>query len=111
MGLATRGWLALREGDLGAAEDDTRTALAPTALPAPPMYRVLNSTVLIQTLVDQGEFDAAEEALAPFDLEAEKGTLVSAILRFARGRLRTEQGRVAEAVDDFSAVGLFLTRV
>jgi DNA-binding CsgD family transcriptional regulator len=111
MGLATRGWLALREGDLGAAEDDTRTALAATALPAPPMYRVLNSAVLIQTLVDQGEFDAAEEALAPFDLEAAKGTLVSAILRFARGRLRTEQGRVAEAVDDFSAVGLFLTRV
>ena len=36
-GLANRGWLALRRGDLIAAEADTRTALAATELPAPPM--------------------------------------------------------------------------
>ena len=42
IGLANRGWLALRRGDLSAAEGDARTALAATELPAPPMYRVLN---------------------------------------------------------------------
>ena len=62
MGLANRGWLALRRGDLSAAEGDTRIALAATELPAPPMYRVMNGALLIKTLVDQGELDAAHRA-------------------------------------------------
>ena len=78
MGLANRGWLALRRGDLSAAEGDARTALAATELPAPPMYRVLNGAVLVMTLVDQGELDAAEQALAPLDSEAESGSLIAA---------------------------------
>jgi DNA-binding CsgD family transcriptional regulator len=110
-GLATRAWLALRRGDLGAAEEDTRTALAGTALPAPPNSRVLNSALLVQALVDQGELDAAGEVLAQLGAEAESETLMAAILRFARGRLRAEEGRVAEALDDFLAVGVYLTRV
>ena len=36
VGLAHRGWLALRRGDLSAAEGDTRSALAAPELPAPP---------------------------------------------------------------------------
>jgi DNA-binding CsgD family transcriptional regulator len=36
---------------------------------------------------------------------------MAAILRFARARLRVEQGRVADALEDFRAVGVFLTRV
>ena len=75
VGLANRGWLALRRGDLSAAEGDARTALAATELPAPPMYRVLNGGVLVKALVDQGELDAAEQALAPLDSEAESGSL------------------------------------
>ena len=110
IGLANRGWLALRRGDLSAAEGDARTALAATELPAPPMYRVLNVAVLVKALVDQGELDAAEEALAPLDSEAESGSLIAAVLRFARGRLRVEQGRVAEGLEDFLAVGALLTR-
>ena len=110
IGLANRGWLALRRGDLSAAEGDARTALAATELPAPPMYRVLNGGVLVEALVDQGELDAAEEALAPLDSEAESGSLIAAVLRFARGRLRVEQGRVAEGLEDFLAVGALLTR-
>ena len=74
VGLATRGWLALRCGDLGAAEADARTALAAIELPAPPMYRVLNGGVLVKTLVEQGELDAAEQALAPLDSDAESGS-------------------------------------
>jgi DNA-binding CsgD family transcriptional regulator len=110
LGLATRAWLSLRRGELNAAEEDTRTALAATELPAPPLYRVLNGALLIKTLVDLGEFDAAEEVLAPLDCEAEGGSLPAAVLRFARGRLRVGQGRIAEGLEDFLAVGARLTR-
>ena len=109
-GLANRGWLALRRGDLIGAEADTRTALAATALPAPPLGRVLNGGVLVEVLVDQGELDAAAQTLDMFASEAEKGSLVAALLRFARGRLRVEQRRVAEGLEDFLAVGSLVTR-
>jgi DNA-binding CsgD family transcriptional regulator len=108
-GLATRGWLALRRGDLSAAEGDARIALAATAL-APPMTRALNGALLVKALVDQGEPDSAAEALAPFVSDAEKGSLVAAVLRFARGRLRVGQGQIAEGLEDFLAVGALLTR-
>jgi DNA-binding CsgD family transcriptional regulator len=110
VGLATRGWLALRRGELSSAEADTRTALAATKLPAPPIYRVLNGAVLVNALVDQGELDAAEQALAPLDSEAEGGSLVAADVRFARGGLRIAQGRVSEGLEDYLAVGARLTR-
>lgn len=110
LGLASRGWLALRRGDLSGAEVDTRTALAATELPAPPIYHVLNSGLLVKTLVDQGELEAAEEMLAPLDSEAESEFVPNAVLRLARGRLRVEQARVAEGLADFLGVGLLLTR-
>ena len=109
VGLAHRGWLAFRRGDLFAAEGDTRTALAADGLPAPPLYRVLNAGVLVKTLVEQGELEAAEEALEPLPSEAEIGSIPAAMLRLARGRLRVEQHRVAEGLDDFLAVGVLLT--
>jgi DNA-binding CsgD family transcriptional regulator len=110
IGLANRGWLALRRGELRAAESDARTALAATELPAPPMCRMLNATLLIETLVDQGELDAAEQVLAPIDSETESGSLISAVLSFARGRLHSSQGRTAEGLEDFLAVGALLTQ-
>src|SRR5215213_10541103 len=109
-GLAHRGWLALRRGDLIAAEGDARTALAAAELPAPTLYRVLNAGVLVVALTDQGELDAAEQALGPLEPEAESGSITAAVLRVARGRLRVAQGRVAEGLEDFLAVGLGLTR-
>jgi DNA-binding CsgD family transcriptional regulator len=110
MGLAVRCWLALRRGDLGTAEADARMSLAATELPAPPMARVLNGAVLVQALVEQGELEAAEQALAPLDSETESGSLISPPLRFARGRLRVAQGQVAEGLEDILAVGALLTR-
>ena len=109
-GLAHRGWLALRRGDLIAAEGDARTALAAAELPAPTLYRILNAGVLVVALTDQGELDAAEQALAPLDSEAESGSIPADVLRVARGRLRVARGRVAEGLEDFLAVGLGLTR-
>jgi DNA-binding CsgD family transcriptional regulator len=110
VGLRDRGWLALRRGDLSAAEGDARTALAATELPAPPIYRLMNGALLTNTLVDQGELDAAEAALAPFDSEAESGLASAWGLRFARGRVRAAQGRVAEGLEDFLGLGADLTR-
>ena len=110
VGLRDRGWLALRRGDLSAAEGDARTALAATELPAPPIYRLMNGALLTNTLVDQGELDAAEAALAPFDSEAESGLASAWGLRFARGRVRAAQGRVADGLEDFLGLGADLTR-
>jgi DNA-binding CsgD family transcriptional regulator len=105
VGLANRAWLALRRGDLRAAEGDALTALAATELPAPPIYRVLNGGVLVEALVEQGELIKAEHALALHEGQAEGGSLTAAVLRHARGRLRLEQGRIAEGLEDFLAVG------
>ena len=64
----------------------------------PPIYRVFQTGLLIQALTDQGELAAAEEALAAVDAEADRPALNATLLRFARGRLRLEQGRVAEGL-------------
>jgi DNA-binding CsgD family transcriptional regulator len=110
VGLAHRGWVALRRGDLIEAEADTRTALAAAELPAPAFYRVLNGGVLLDALVEQGELEAAELALAPMDQEAEGGSLTAAVLRFGRGRLHVAQGRTAQGLADLRAVGAVATQ-
>jgi DNA-binding CsgD family transcriptional regulator len=74
------------------------------------MYRIMNGGLLIKALVDQGDLDAAEEALAPLDSEAESGSLPAALLRLARGKLRVAQGRITEGLEDFLSVGVQLTR-
>ena len=109
-GLANRGWLSLRRGDLVAAEGDARTAIAATELPAPPLYRALNGGVLVKALVEQGEFGAAEKALASLAAEVESGFVAAGLLRLARGRLLVGQGRVGEGLEDFLGVGTGLTR-
>src|SRR5262249_48407709 len=100
-----------RRGDLSAAEGDARTALAATELPAPSMYRILNGSVLVTALVEEGELDAAVETLALLESEAESGYVTDAVLRVARGRLRVGQGRTSEGLEDFEGVGADLTRV
>jgi DNA-binding CsgD family transcriptional regulator/tetratricopeptide (TPR) repeat protein len=109
VGLATRSWLAVRRGDLIAGEGDARTAFAATELPAPPIYRVLSAGVLVGAYVELGELDEAEQVLTAFGDAVESGSLTATVLRFGRGRLRVEQGRFAEALDDFLGVGSRLT--
>jgi len=111
IGLANRAWLALRRGNLSAAEADTVTALTATELPAPPMYRVLNRALLVETLVERGNLDEAERELGALGEDAERRFLIATVARFARGRLRIEQGRVAEALADFIALGEALSSV
>jgi DNA-binding CsgD family transcriptional regulator len=74
------------------------------------VYRHFNGGVLVEALVDQGELEAAAEALEPLDSEAEGGFLPNAVLRFARGRLRIAQGRAAEGLEDVLGVGTVLTQ-
>lgn len=110
VGLAHRGWLALRRGDLLQAEADTRIALDADELPAPTFYRVLNGGVLIYALVEQGQLEAAELVLEPLAGELHSGSLTAAVLRFGRGRLRVAQGRTGEGLADLLAVGALATR-
>ena len=108
-GLAIRAWIALRQGDLCAAEADAQMALTANELPAPPMYRALNGGVLVKALADQGRLDEAEEALAALGAHVTSGFVTDAILRLARGRLRVERGRMIDALEDFIGVGRVLT--
>jgi DNA-binding CsgD family transcriptional regulator len=110
LGLASRGLLALRRGDLSAAEADGRTALSASELPAPPTYRVLNAAVLLEALIEQGELDAADAVLAPLESAAESGFVTAAPLRLARSRLRVSRGGTAEGLDDLLDIGACLTR-
>ena len=107
--LAGRAWLELRLGELEAAELDTRAALSTTGLPAPPMYRVLNTGLLVKVLVDLGRLDEAEAALELVENDASGGSTTESVFRLARGRLRIEQGRVTDALADYLAVGRNLT--
>jgi DNA-binding CsgD family transcriptional regulator len=109
-GLAIRAWIALRQGDLRAAEADAQMALTATDLPAPPMYRALNGGVLVKALADQGRLDDAEEALAALGAHVTSGFVTDGILRLARARLRVERGQMAEALDDCLGVGVVLTQ-
>ena len=54
LGLASRGLLALRRGDLSAAEADGRTALSASELPAPPTYLVPERGGLLEAFIEQG---------------------------------------------------------
>jgi DNA-binding CsgD family transcriptional regulator len=73
------------------------------------MYRVLNTGLLVKALVDQDRLEEAEAALDLVRADAGSGSTTEAVLGLARARLRMEQGRAAEALDDFLAVGRGLT--
>jgi len=110
VGLAHRAWLALRRGDLNAAEGDTRAALGMEGLPAPTLYRVLNGGILIDTLVERGDLEEAEGVLATLDDETQSGSLTAAVLRYGRGRLRVAEGQTRAGLDDLLGVGALANR-
>ena len=103
--LAYRGWLALRRGDLQAAEADVRTALDAANLPAPAMYRLRATAVLVEALTERGELDEAEQVLAAVAPQLEGDSTIVAQLRASRGRLRLAQWRPEEALADLLRAG------
>jgi len=74
------------------------------------MYRVLNEGVLIKVLIDRGELDEADEALERLVTDVESGSTSAGVLRLSRGKLRVEQGRAAEGLEDILTVGDHLTQ-
>ncbi|HZA76811.1 MAG TPA: AAA family ATPase [Acidimicrobiales bacterium] len=103
--LAHRAYLALRRGDLTAAEADVRALRDALGRPPPPLYVPLAMGVLVDVLVERGDLDEAERALERSGADL-AGTSVTAItLRHARGRLLFARRRFGEALDDLRAVG------
>jgi DNA-binding CsgD family transcriptional regulator len=103
--MSQRAWLALRRGDLTAAEADARAVLEAPGPPAPPILRNRAISVLVDVLVERGDLQEAERIFetVPADLA---GTAVTAhVLRHSRGRLQFAQGHFGEALGDFRAAG------
>lgn len=103
--VAHRAWLALRRGDLGAAEGDTRTALEARGLPLPTLYRLLAMAAMTDAVRMRGDLEEAERIVASAGADVESRTVTAGVLRGARGRLRLAQARPQEALADALAAG------
>jgi DNA-binding NarL/FixJ family response regulator len=103
--LATRAWLALRRGDLTAAEADGRALHDTIGLSAPLLFRLQATAVLVNVLVERGDLDEAERVLAPLVTELPGTSQTAAMLCHARGRLLFARHRFGEALADFQAAG------
>jgi DNA-binding CsgD family transcriptional regulator len=69
-------------------------------------FGLFGTAFLIEGLCDQGRLEEAEEALSRAGAEGQlPGGCHTATLLAARGRLRAEQGRTAEAITDFELLG------
>jgi DNA-binding CsgD family transcriptional regulator len=108
--LYLRAALALRRGDLLAAEADARSLLGGEGLAPPRMWRVLTGGVLMIALVERAELEAAERALEPLAPDLEGTGFQAASLRHARGRLRLARRHFAAALSDFAAAGDLISR-
>jgi DNA-binding CsgD family transcriptional regulator len=102
--VAHRAWLALRRGDLAAAEGDTRTTLE-AGLPLLTFYRLLALSAMVDALRERGAFGEADRLFEEAGTEIEWRTVTANVLRAARGRLRLAQGRPQEALADALAAG------
>lgn len=98
-------------GNLVDAEADARVALETAARP-PGFHAACALAVLLETLAERGEFEAAEAANQRYRLAEQYPTMVhGAYLLAARGRLRIAELRPAAALDDLRAAGELFTRI
>ena len=105
------GGVAWARGDLVAAEADLRQALDIALLSGLRLFEFSLRAVLAGALVSRGELDAAEAQLEASGMTGEIPEIVwFALPLFARGLLRGEQGRFAEAADDLLKVERLATR-
>jgi len=103
--LAQRARLALRRGDLTAAEADARAVLDASGRSPPLVNGLLATGVLVDVLVERGDLDGAERALGSLAADLAGTSLTAPVLRHARGRLLFAQRRFGEALGDFRAAG------
>jgi len=98
---AHRGWFCLRGGDVANAEADARTALDLLTAHDIRLGSRFALALLIESLIETGQVDAAEEALRSSGLEPEiPPGLANNALFEARGLLRLAQGNARAALDD-----------
>ncbi|MGH9234540.1 MAG: ATP-binding protein [Acidimicrobiales bacterium] len=97
---------SVRRGALARAEAEARTALDLLTAHDIPLGGELALGVLVEALVEQGDVDAADRALAASGLGDDilPGMPTNRLLQ-ARGELRLAQGRATEAVDDIVEFG------
>jgi DNA-binding CsgD family transcriptional regulator len=101
----------LRIGNLADAEADARIALE-TSPRLPGVHAALALAVLLETLAERGEFEAAEAADRRYPLVEQFPTMIQAAwLLAARGRLRLAELRPAPALDDLLAASDLFTRL
>ncbi|MBV9000903.1 MAG: AAA family ATPase [Solirubrobacterales bacterium] len=101
----------LRIGNLAEAEADARTALE-TGPRLPGVHAALALAVLLETLAERGELEAAEAADRRYPLVQQFPTMIQAAwLLAARGKLRLAELRPATALDDLLAAGDLFTRL
>jgi len=101
----------LRIGNLADAEADARIALE-TGPRLPGVHAALALAVLLETLAERGELEAAEAADRRYPLVQRFPTMIQAAwLLAARGRLRLAELRPAPALDDLLAAGDLFTRL
>ena len=108
--LAFRAQVALRRGDLRAAESDARTAFATRDLPPPALWHALAAGELIDTLVEQGRLDEAQVLADENGALAEREIQTAAVLRYARGRLALARREPGAALRDLRAARDVLRR-
>jgi len=101
----------LRIGNLADADADARVALETGRRP-PGIHAAVALAVLLETLAEQGELDAAEAANERYRLAEQFPTMLQgAWLLAARGRLRLAELQPAAALDDLLAAGGLLSRL
>jgi DNA-binding CsgD family transcriptional regulator len=103
--LAQRARLALRRGDLTAAEADARAMLDASGRSPPLVNDRLATAVLVEVLVERGDLEAAKGAFGSLAANVAGTSLTAPVLRYARGRLLFAQRRFGEALGEFRAAG------
>jgi len=98
-------FLALRCGDLSAAEADARAALELGDRHEVVWARIWSATFLALSLLERDEVDAADELLAHAPIDDAIDTTAAVHALMARGRVRLAQGRTEEGVADLRGVG------
>jgi DNA-binding CsgD family transcriptional regulator len=100
------GWFCLRGGDVGQADADARTALELMTAHDIRLGHRFALALLVEVLIESGQFDAAEQALRDSGLGTEiPPGLAHYTLLEARGLLRLAQGNARAALDDLFEFG------
>jgi DNA-binding CsgD family transcriptional regulator len=106
-----RAFAHLRSGNLADAEADARVALE-TAPRPPGFHAAVALAVLLETLAERGELEAAEAANERYRLAEQFPTMLNGgSVLAARGRLRLAELRPAAALRDLLAAGELFARL